>query len=106
MVPLSERRHRLYQSEIPEVILGLRLRLIQLLKEKNDPERAQLAFRCLHRLMGEKPGRPTYPEFSWEYLSYYVYEGEEHILKRLEEMKKESARTDSVSVNDHGVGNT
>jgi hypothetical protein len=88
MVPLSERRHRLYDSEIPEVILGLRLQLIQLLEEKNDPKRAQLAFRCLHRLLEENPGRPKYPEFSWEYLSYYVDEGEEHILNHLDEMKK------------------
>jgi len=90
---LSERRHRLYQSEIPEVILGLRLRLIQLLEEKNDSERAQLTYRCMHRLLERNLGRPKYPEFSWEYLSYYVYEGEEHILNRLDEMKKESAHT-------------
>ena len=36
MVPLSVKRHRLYDSEIPEVILGLRLRLKQLLEERKD----------------------------------------------------------------------
>jgi hypothetical protein len=50
MVPLSEKRHSLYPSEIPEVILGLRLRPIQLLEEKNDSERAQITFHCMHRL--------------------------------------------------------
>ena len=62
MVPLSEKRHRLYESEIPEVILGLRLRLAQLLEYKTDPERAQLALRCLHRLIEMNPGRPKYPK--------------------------------------------
>jgi len=80
---LSEKRHRLYPSEIPEVILGLRLRLIQLLEEKNDPEKAQLAFRCLHRLLEENPGRPKYPEFSWDYLAYFVDVGEKELLERI-----------------------
>jgi hypothetical protein len=64
MVPLSERRHRLYDSEIPEVILGLSLRLKQLLEERKDTEKAQNAFRCIHRLLEDNPGRPRYPEFS------------------------------------------
>jgi hypothetical protein len=36
MVPLSERRHRLYGDEIPEVIEGLRLRLEALWDAKED----------------------------------------------------------------------
>ena len=91
MVPLSERRHRLYDSEIPEVILGLSLRLRQLLKERKDTEKAQTAFRCIHRLLEDNPGRPRYPEFSWDYLSYFIEDSEEHILARLDEMKKKSA---------------
>ena len=92
MVPLSERRHRLYDSEIPEVILGLNLRLRQLLEERKDTEKAQTAFRCIHRLLEDKPGRPRYPEFNWDYLSYFIEVGEGHILARLDEMKKESTR--------------
>ena len=88
---MSERRHRLYDSEIPEVILGLNLRLRQLL-ERKDTEKAQTAFRCIHRLLEDNPGRPKYPEFSWDYLSYFLEVGEEHILVRLDEIKKESAR--------------
>ena len=82
MVPLSEKRHRLYESEIPEVILGLRLRLAQLLEDKNDPEKAQLALRCLHRLIETNPGRPKYPKFSWEYLAYVVDVDENDLLTR------------------------
>ena len=87
---MSERRHRLYDSEIPEVILGLNLRLKQLLVERKDPEKAQTAFRCMHRLLGDNPGRPRYPEFSWDYLSYFIEVGEEELLARLDEMKKKS----------------
>jgi hypothetical protein len=82
MVPLSEKRHRLYSSEIPEVILGLRLRLKQLLEEKNDPEKAQLTLRCLHRLIETNQGRPKYPKFSWEYLAYVVDVDEKDLLNR------------------------
>ena len=89
---MSGRRHRLYDSEIPEVILGLSLRLRQLAGERKDTEKAQTAFRCIHRLLEDNPGRPKYPEFSWDYLSYFLEVGEEHILARLDENKKESAR--------------
>ena len=65
MVPLSERRHRLYSQEIPEVVLGLRLRLEQLLTERKERERAEVAFHALYRLLEGSPGRPRYPRFSW-----------------------------------------
>ena len=66
MVPLSERRHRLYPHEIPEVIQGLILRLELLGKERKSEEKAEIAFRTLYRLMfTEKGGRPKYPEFTW-----------------------------------------
>jgi hypothetical protein len=87
---LSERRHRLYDSEIPEVILGLHLRLKQLLEERKDAEKAETALRCMHRLMEDKTGRPRYPNFSWEYLTYFIEDGEEHMLTRLDELKKKS----------------
>ena len=56
MVPFSERRHRLYKQEIPDVILGLKMRLEQLLKEKSDLERAEVAFHCLYRLLQDGHG--------------------------------------------------
>jgi len=72
MVPLSERRHRLYSHEIPEVIEGLRLRLEKLLEAGDDLERAEVAFRALYRLNGRIVGRPRYPEFSWDFLKHYL----------------------------------
>ena len=69
---MSERRHRLYSHEIPEVIEGLRLRLEGLLKEKTDLERAEITFRTKYRLEGGFVGRPKYPEFSWVFLWNYL----------------------------------
>ena len=72
MVPLSERRHRLYRHEIPEVNMGLRLRLLQLLENREDKESVEIAFRTLFRLTRYEPGRPRYPEFSWDYVQYFL----------------------------------
>ena len=72
MVPLSERRHRIYEEEVPEVIEGLKLRLFKLLEEKTEPEKAELGFRVLYRLMRDKPGRPKYPDFSWDLLYNFI----------------------------------
>jgi len=72
MVPLSERRHHLYGHEISEVVKGLRLRLLQLLVDRKDEESAENAFRTLHRLTRSEPGRPRYPEFSWDYVQYFL----------------------------------
>ncbi len=69
---MSERRHRLYSHEIPEILEGLRLRLEELIEKREDPERAEIAFRTLYRLGGKIVGRPKYPKFSWEFLSYYL----------------------------------
>jgi hypothetical protein len=72
MVPLSERRHRLYNHEIPEVKRGLLLRLRELCQEKKDKESAELAWRTYVRLSSNKPGRPKYPIFIWGQVQYYV----------------------------------
>jgi hypothetical protein len=65
LVPLSEKRHRLYSHEIPEVIQGLLLRLEKLIKI-NDEEKAKITFRTLYRLIfSQKGGRPKYPQFTW-----------------------------------------
>ncbi len=63
---MSERRHRLYRLEIPEVIQGLLLRLELLEEERKVEEKAKIVFRTLYRLIfAEKGGRPKYPEFTW-----------------------------------------
>ena len=73
MVPLSEKRHRLYSHEMPEVLLGLILRLEKLLKERKEEEKAKIVFRTLYRLMfAEKGGRPKYPEFTWSNAQTFV----------------------------------
>ena len=72
MVPMSERRHRIYEGEMPEVIEGLKLHLLQLLKEMKEPERAEQAFRVLYRLMSGGKGRIKYPKFDWSFLGYFL----------------------------------
>ena len=72
LVPLSERRHRLYSDEVPEVHEGLVLRLERLLEERKELERAETAFRTMFRLERSDVGRPKYPEFSWEFLEQYL----------------------------------
>ena len=72
MVPLSERRHRLYSIEIPDVKRGLKLRLQKLCEAKEDLEAAEIAFRALFRLSRDEPWRPKYPEFTWGNLQYYL----------------------------------
>ena len=72
MVPLSEKRHRLYEREIPEVIYGLALLLKQMLKERREEERAEVAYRCLYRLIWANAGRPRYEKFSWDYLDSFL----------------------------------
>jgi hypothetical protein len=86
MVPLSERRPRLKDEEIPEVVQGLKLRLMELVAKREEPEKTQIAYKCLTRLLGDKPGRPRYSDFSWDALSYYLDEGEDHINQGLYEM--------------------
>ncbi len=67
MVPLPEKRHRLYNHEISEVIQGLLLRLEKLTEERKEEEKAKITFRTLFRLLfAGKGGRPKYPEFSWK----------------------------------------
>jgi hypothetical protein len=59
---LSEKRHRLYSYEIPEVMEGLFLRLETLAEERKEEEKARIVFRALYRLMFvKKGGRPGYP---------------------------------------------
>jgi len=72
MVPLSERRHRLYENEIPEVVEGLKLRLSHLLENREEGINAEIAFRVFYRLTRDEPGRPKYPRFSWEQVQYYI----------------------------------
>ena len=72
LVPLSERRHRLHKHEIPEVVAALKHYLERHVETRENVEEAETAFRTLYRLTRDKPGRPKYPEFSREYILYYL----------------------------------
>ena len=79
MVPLSEKRHRHYNHEVPEIIQGLFLQLEQLAKMREEKETARIVFRTLYRLMfAEGGGRPSYPPISCqdaqELIDQYKYE--------------------------------
>ena len=82
LVPLSERRHRLNNDEIPAVIAGLMLYLERLLEKKDDRASAETAFQAFYRLRNDKPGRPSYPEFSWDLIEYYTFNYDEVIGSR------------------------
>jgi len=89
LVPMSEKRHRIYEDEFEQVFIGLLLRLKQLLESEEDQESAEIVLRFLNRLYTTRRGRPSYPEFTWshardmhklysEFVSkYYLTEKEE-----------------------------
>ena len=74
MAPLfSQRRHRLYEEEIPEVIEGLRLRLQHHLKMREDIHGATVSFHAFYRLSTYCRGRPSYPSpVTWDLIESYV----------------------------------
>ena len=59
---VGDRRYRLNGDEIPVVLELVRLRLLELVKAKEDLETAGILFRVLYRHQSYTPGRPTYPE--------------------------------------------
>ena len=67
MVPMLERRHRIYNNEIEQVFRGLLLRLEQLLETEEDQESAEIVLRFLNRLYTTRRGRPSYSEFTWSH---------------------------------------
>ena len=69
---VTSKRH-LREEEITEVVNGLKLRLEQLLVECKDEEAAETALRTLIRLTSDKPGRPKYPEFDWDFVDYFLH---------------------------------
>jgi len=74
MEPLfSERRHRLHGFEVPEVLEGLRLRLKEHLKRRDDKLQAEIAFRAFFRLSHHRSGRPKYPRpLTWQVMEEYA----------------------------------
>ena len=74
MVPnSSERRHRIQDSEVPEIVAGLRLRLREHLETKDDLCGASIAFRTLFRFEIHKVGKPRYPNpLTWDLIDSHV----------------------------------
>ena len=69
-----QRRHRILCPEVEPVIGAVRHRLDDLLNERIPEafEEAWLLFRVLYRLEAHSPGRPRYPEASWEAVEGYL----------------------------------
>jgi len=69
-----QRRHRILGPEVKPVIGAVRHRLHDLLNERKPEafEEAWLLFRVLYRLKAHSPGRPDYPEASWEAVEDYL----------------------------------
>lgn len=59
---VGDRRYRLNGDEIPIVLELVRLKLLELVKAKEDLDTAGILFRVLYRHQSYTPGRPTYPE--------------------------------------------
>ena len=68
------RRHRLNGSEVAPVKLAVRNQLVELLENRNNQDRleAEILFRVWWRLRNCHAGCPSYPEFSWSTLRYYL----------------------------------
>ena len=84
LVPLKTRRHRLTEEEIPEVALGLILRLKQLNEKREQLEQATIVMNCLRRLIKPKPGRPKTSSITWDVVDYYANDSEGHLMELLE----------------------
>jgi len=69
----SQRRHRLHEDEVPEATEGLRLRLLQHLKTRENLYAARVAFRAFYRLSTHCQGRPRYPQpITWALIESFV----------------------------------
>ena len=68
-----DRRHRLHEFEVPEVIKALRLLLLDYLERKEDLYNAEIAFKAFFRLIKHQSGRPDYPNpLNWQVMEEYI----------------------------------
>ena len=66
------RRHRLNEDETPIVIGLLYQELLQISTKQVDAILAEEIWHILLRFEENKPGRPFYPEFSWNQLQTWL----------------------------------
>ena len=62
----NQRRHRLNPDEMDVVFYLLLDTLDSLAKHSSNPVKANEVYRILWRFEYNKPGRPAYPDFTWE----------------------------------------
>lgn len=60
------RRHRLNPDETPIVMQLVWNQLYELLSIREDPVYAEQLYHILYRFKHYSPGRPWYPEFTWQ----------------------------------------
>lgn len=67
------RRYKICDEQVTEIVKGLRLRLMQLLEEREDLEAATHALHILHRLTHCLQSRPSYPKpVTWDLIESYL----------------------------------
>lgn len=70
---MSQRRHRLNNFEVPEVIEALKLRLWYHLEEHKNLFEATIAFKAYYRLITHRRGYPSYPKpITWKVIEDYL----------------------------------
>ena len=70
------RRYKICDEQVTEIVKGLRLRLRQLLEEREDLEAATHALHILHRLTLRRKSRPSYPRpVTWDLVESYLKGG-------------------------------
>lgn len=68
-------RFRICDEQVTEIVKGLRLRLRQLLEEREDLEAATHALHVLHRMIYNLQSRPSYPRpVTWDLVESYLKE--------------------------------
>lgn len=70
---MPSRKYRICDEQVTEIIKGLRLRLRQLLEEREDLEAVTHALHILHRMVHRLQSRPSYPRpVTWDLIESYL----------------------------------
>ena len=67
------RRFKICDEQVTEIVKGLKLRLTQLLEEREDLEAATHTLHILHRMTFRLQSRPSYPKpVTWGLIEHYL----------------------------------
>lgn len=72
MVHSKRRRHGLHVYEFGPVFRAVKHRLAALLETRSNFPEAEELFKVLWRFENCRPGRPRYPEISWQLIHEYI----------------------------------